>query len=80
MFLHSFYYSSSFNRSSSLLSSSTQQAATERPQVDKRTGKSTGISFLPAETIARAEKGDRTGYYEFEITEFELIGPGARHA
>jgi hypothetical protein len=29
--------------------------------------------------IARAKKGDRTGYYEFEIVEFELIGPGERH-
>ncbi len=26
--------------------------------------------------IARAERGDRNGYYEFEITGFELIGPG----
>lgn len=26
--------------------------------------------------IARAEKGDRTGYYEFEIESFELLGPG----
>ncbi len=29
--------------------------------------------------IARAERGDRNGYYEFEIAEFELIGPGERH-
>jgi len=29
--------------------------------------------------MARTEKGDRTGYYEFEITEFELIGPGERN-
>lgn len=27
--------------------------------------------------IARAEKGDRSGYYEFEIEGFELIGPGS---
>ncbi|WP_270729639.1 hypothetical protein [Shimia sp. Alg240-R146] len=26
--------------------------------------------------IARAERGDRNGYYEFEITGFELKGPG----
>jgi hypothetical protein len=26
--------------------------------------------------IARAERGDRNGYYEFEITGFELVGPG----
>jgi hypothetical protein len=30
--------------------------------------------------IARAEKSDRNGYYEFEITEFEMIGPGTRHS
>ena len=30
--------------------------------------------------IARAERGDRNGYYEFELTEFELIGPGERHS
>lgn len=29
--------------------------------------------------IARAEKGDRNGYYEIEISEFEMIGPGERH-
>lgn len=29
--------------------------------------------------IARAEKGDMSGYYEFEITAFELIGPGEIH-
>lgn len=29
--------------------------------------------------IARAEKSDMSGYYEFEIKEFELIGPGERH-
>lgn len=27
--------------------------------------------------IARAEKPDQSGLYEFEITGFELIGPGA---
>ena len=26
--------------------------------------------------IARAERGDRNGYYEFEIVKFEVIGPG----
>lgn len=30
--------------------------------------------------IARAEKSDQSGFYEFEIAEFELIGPGARHS
>ena len=29
--------------------------------------------------IARAEKPDGSGLYEFEITEFELIGPGETH-
>ena len=29
--------------------------------------------------IARAEKSDMSGYYEFEITEFEPIGPGERY-
>ena len=28
--------------------------------------------------IARAERGDRNGYYEFEIVDFEVIGPGYR--
>ncbi|SHJ41046.1 hypothetical protein SAMN05444000_10889 [Shimia gijangensis] len=26
--------------------------------------------------IARAERGERSGYYEFEISAFELKGPG----
>lgn len=29
--------------------------------------------------IARAEKPDGSGLYEFEITKFELIGPGETH-
>ncbi|MCK0143178.1 hypothetical protein [Aliiroseovarius sp. F20344] len=29
--------------------------------------------------IARAQKPDGTGLYEFEITGFELIGPGDVH-
>ena len=29
--------------------------------------------------IARAEKGDGSGLYEFEIAGFELIAPGTRY-
>ena len=36
---------------------SSTESSTTRPLVDERTGKPTGLSFLSAETIARAEKG-----------------------
>jgi len=43
--------------STSTESSTAAAAETARPLVDERTGKPTGLSFLSAETIARAEKG-----------------------
>ncbi|MEO1611125.1 MAG: hypothetical protein AAFU55_02030 [Pseudomonadota bacterium] len=30
--------------------------------------------------IARAEKGDRSDYYEFEIRAFELLAPGGPYS
>ena len=38
-------------------STETEFSTKEYAQIDERTGKPTGISFLPAETIALAEKG-----------------------
>jgi len=40
-----------------ILHSTTETEKSTYAQVDERTGKATGISFLPAETIERATKG-----------------------
>ena len=37
------------------------------------------FSQFRRQTYCAGRKGDRNGYYEFEITEFEMIGPGERH-
>ncbi len=30
--------------------------------------------------MARTERPDRNGYYEFEVTGFEVVGPGYRYS
>lgn len=30
--------------------------------------------------MARAERGDRNGFYEFEIKDFEILEPGYRYS